>query len=76
MVVDEHSMRCLPNTICLGLPFALLRLCSPRSIRSVGFVPNQFEPVATVAINRHSKQSLTYEVDQGADTKIDRQQDA
>ena len=27
------------------------------------FVPNQFEPVATVAINRHSKQAVTYEAE-------------
>ena len=39
------------------------------------FVPNQFEPAATVAINRHSKQALAYETNQSAD-KIDRQQDA
>lgn len=39
------------------------------------FVPNQFEPAATVAINRHSKQALAYETNQSAG-KIDRQQDA
>ena len=39
------------------------------------FVPNQFEPAATVVINRHSKQALAYETNQSAG-KIDRQQDA
>lgn len=38
-------------------------------------VPNQFEPAATVAVYGHRKQSLTYEVNQGAD-KVDYQQDA
>ena len=37
-------------------------------------VPHQFEPAATVAVYGHCKQSLTYEVDQGAD-KVDYQQD-
>ena len=37
--------------------------------------PDQFEPVAAVAVYGHCKQSLTYEVDQGAD-KVNYQQDA
>lgn len=37
-------------------------------------VPNQFEPAATVAVYGHRKQSLTHEVNQGAD-KVDYQQD-
>lgn len=36
-------------------------------------VPHQFESAATVAVYGHCKQSLTYEVDQGAD-KVDYQQ--
>jgi hypothetical protein len=34
------------------------------------------EPAATVTAYSHCKQSLTHEVNQSADTKIDRQQDA
>lgn len=40
-----------------------------------GLAPDQFEPVAAIAVYGHCKQSLTYEVNQGAD-KVDYQQDA
>mgnify|MGYP007114214445 FL=1 len=40
-----------------------------------GLAPDQFEPMAAVAVDRQSKQSLAYEVDQSAG-KVDYQQDA
>ena len=73
--MDEHSMRCLPTTICLGLCFCVTPLMFAPFNPFRCFVPNQFEPAATVAINRHSKQALAYETNQSAG-KIDRQQDA
>ena len=68
-------MRCLPTTICLGLCFCVTPLMFAPFNPFRCFVPNQFEPAATVAINRHSKQALAYETNQSAG-KIDRQQDA
>lgn len=76
MVADEYSMRCLPTTICLGLCLCVTPLMFVPFDPLRGFVPNQFEPAATVTAYSHCKQSLTHEVNQSADTKIDRQQDA
>lgn len=58
MVVDEHSMRCLATTICLELCLCVTPLMFVPFDPFRGFTPNQFEPAATVAINRHSKQAL------------------
>lgn len=60
-------------------PAIYLCLCFRDTLRKFdspfrGLVPSQFEPMATVAVYGHCKQSLTYEVDQGAD-KVDYQQD-
>lgn len=75
MVVDEHSMRCLSTTICLGLRLCVTPLMFAPFDPLRRFVPNQFEPATTVAVYGHCKQSLTHEVNQSAG-KIDRQQNA
>ena len=63
MMVDEYSMRCLSTTICLGLCLCVTPLMFAPFNPFHYFVPNQFEPVATAAINCHSKQALAYEAE-------------
>lgn len=68
-------MRCLSTTICLGLCLCVTPLMFAPFDPFHCFVPNQFEPVATVTVYGHCKQSLTHEVNQ-CRHKRDRQQDA
>lgn len=62
-----HAM--FATTICLGLCLCVTPLMFAPFDPFHCFVPNQFEPVATVAVYGHCKQSLTHEVNQSADTK-------